>query len=138
MYIGESPGQRDQCVALPRLEVCMMRLGVIWRGCLLGAGAAAPIGPVNVELARRILRKGFAAGFALGCGAVTVDVCYAALSSLSLRPMQQHPWFIKTLGIAGGVFLGYLGCISLRSGLRPGTADRLESPPTPLKGSAAN
>jgi L-lysine exporter family protein LysE/ArgO len=113
-----------------------MRLGVLWRGCLLGLGAAAPIGPVNVELGRRTLRKGFAAGFGLGCGAVTVDVCYAFLSSLSLRPLQQHTRLMQALGIAGGLFLGYLGCLSVRGGLRPNAAVELESLPAAPQGSA--
>ncbi|HEY2589318.1 MAG TPA: hypothetical protein VGI81_26470, partial [Tepidisphaeraceae bacterium] len=60
---------------------------LIGRGIALGIGAAVPIGPVNVEIARRTFRGGFPAGFALGCGAVTVDVSYAILSSLSLKDM---------------------------------------------------
>ena len=40
------------------------------RGILLGWGVAVPLGPVNVEIARRTLRRGFRAGFFLGMGAV--------------------------------------------------------------------
>lgn len=94
-------------------------ISAIWRGMLLGIGAAAPIGPVNVEIARRTLRGGFAAGFALGCGAVTVDVTYAILSSLSLRPALTHPRLLQILGVAGALFLGYLGFLCFRSALRP-------------------
>ena len=36
----------------------------IFYGCfLLGLGAAAPIGPVNLEIIRRNLQHGFATGF---------------------------------------------------------------------------
>ncbi len=92
-----------------------MMLGAVWRGGLLGLGAAAPIGPVNVELARRTLHRGFRAGFALGCGAVSVDVCYAVLSSLALHPAQNHPAVLRLLGWCCGLFLGWLGFMSLRS-----------------------
>ena len=92
----------------------------VWRGVILGLGAAAPIGPVNVEMARRTLRSGFAAGFALGCGAVSVDVVYAVLSSLALEPAANHPVAARLLGLAGGVFLGYLGLMSLKSALGSG------------------
>jgi L-lysine exporter family protein LysE/ArgO len=84
-------------------------------GLTLGLGAAAPIGPVNVEIARRALRGGFWAGFALGCGAVTIDVTYAILSSLSLGPLVGRRDVQLTIGIAGFVLLVYLGLLSLAS-----------------------
>ena len=56
-----------------------MDLGLFARGVIFGLGAAVPIGPVNVEIARRTLRAGFRSGFFLGCGAVTIDVTYAIL-----------------------------------------------------------
>ena len=43
-----------------------MGIGILWKGITLGLGAAAPIGPVNVEIARRAIRGGFWAGFLLG------------------------------------------------------------------------
>lgn len=82
---------------------------------VVGLGAAVPIGPVNVEIARRALRGGFMAGFALGCGAVTIDVFYVALSSLSLGPLITRPIVKWPLGIGGFLFLLYLGIGALRS-----------------------
>lgn len=96
-----------------------MILPPLLRGCVLGIGAAAPIGPVNVEIARRTLRRGFRAGFALGCGAVTVDVSYAVLASLSLGPLLRHAWLERSLGVVGAAILSYLGVACLRSALRP-------------------
>ena len=95
-------------------------------GLTLGLGAAAPIGPVNVEMARRALRGGFWAGFALGCGAVSVDVSYAILSSLSIGPLVNRPAVRFPVGIAGFVFLVYLGMQSLRSVRRHLKADPLK------------
>jgi L-lysine exporter family protein LysE/ArgO len=88
------------------------------RGILLGLGAAAPIGPVNVEIARRTLRGGFRPGFALGCGAVTVDVFYAALSSVSLREVINRPAVQRPVGIAAILILFYLAFLCFRGAIR--------------------
>ena len=91
---------------------------MIAKGVLLGLGAAAPIGPVNVEIARRSLRGGFRAGFLLGCGAVTIDVTYAILTSLGVRPLLSRPRVMATLGIAGAAVLVYLGVMCFVSAAR--------------------
>jgi len=87
---------------------------LILRGCLLGIGAAAPVGPVNVEIARRTLKRGLRAGFALGCGAVTVDVSYAVVASLSLGSMMKNLWALRIVGLCGAAILAWLGIASLR------------------------
>ena len=92
----------------------MLHLSMILQGMLLGIGAAAPIGPVNVEIARRTLQSGFRSGFALGCGAVTVDVGYAILVSLSIRPAMSFPILIAIVGVLGAALMCYLGVSSLR------------------------
>ena len=83
-------------------------------GLWLGLGAAAPIGPVNVEIARRAIGRGFWAGFALGCGAVTIDVADAILSSLALRPLVGHRQIMQLIGLGGALFLTWLGIGCLR------------------------
>jgi L-lysine exporter family protein LysE/ArgO len=86
-----------------------MIVTLIIKGVGLGLGAAVPIGPVNVEIARRTLRNGFRAGFALGCGAVTVDITYAILTSFSIRPLLDRPTALRVLGVAAGALLAYMG-----------------------------
>jgi L-lysine exporter family protein LysE/ArgO len=93
-------------------------LSLVLNGVGLGLGAAAPIGPVNVEIARRTLRFGRGAGFALGCGAVTVDVFYALVASVTLLPVLRYPTLLKVMALAGGLFLGALGILCLRSAAR--------------------
>jgi L-lysine exporter family protein LysE/ArgO len=100
------------------------------RGMLFGLGAAAPIGPVNVEIARRALRHGFFAAFALGCGAVTVDVTYAILASLSVARLLQtdqasRPWFYWPMTVVACGFLGFLGVMSIRGARSVAHADIL-------------
>jgi len=109
------------------------------KGVVLGLGAAAPIGPVNVQIARRVLRNGIGAGFALGCGACTVDVAYALLSSLSLGAALARPAVELTLGIAGGLLLAYLGILSIQAAryqarLDPADPAMAAPPPSSLAG----
>ena len=104
---------------------------LILQGLALGLGAAVPIGPVNVEIARRVLRNGFRTGFALGCGAVTIDVTYAILSSLGLRPILGHRWFEIPLEIAGIALLMFLGLMSVKSARQAMRSDPLKDPPKP-------
>jgi L-lysine exporter family protein LysE/ArgO len=102
-------------------------LGPLLKGVLLGLGAAVPIGPVNVEIARRALRGGFLAGFALGCGAVTVDVFYLVLSSLSVARLLNEQRVLTWLAAAGVVLLTFLAVMSLRSAVRHLRSDPLGS-----------
>jgi L-lysine exporter family protein LysE/ArgO len=95
----------------------MHAIPLLVNGILLGLGAAAPIGPVNVEIARRILRFGRGAGFLLGCGAVTVDVGYAMITSVTLVPVLRYPRVMTVLSVAAAVFLTYLAFLCLRSGV---------------------
>lgn len=87
---------------------------LIVKGIALGLGAAAPIGPVNVQIARRTLRAGFAGGFFLGCGAVTADVIYAVLSSIGLQRVADLGVVQWPLRVAGIGLLTYLGVVCLR------------------------
>jgi L-lysine exporter family protein LysE/ArgO len=98
-------------------------VGFFAKGILLGLGAAVPIGPVNVQIARRALRHGFVAGLALGCGAVTVDVFYAVLTSTGVeRVAQSKPveWALRVGGIA---LLSYLGAMCFRGERQAWRAD---------------
>jgi chemosensory pili system protein ChpE len=99
----------------------------ILKGILLGLGAAVPIGPVNVQIARRTLRDGFARGVALGSGAVTVDVTYAILSTLGLRTIGNRPAVVIPLTVAGALLLGYLGVQSLLAARKTMHDDPLET-----------
>lgn len=74
-----------------------------------------PIGPVNVEIARRSLRSGFLAGAAVGWGAVTVDVSYAVVYSLGVSHFVMTAWVFWPVAITGVLLLIYLGLSSLCS-----------------------
>src|SRR5436190_16583230 len=109
-------------------------LTLLARGIALGLGAAVPIGPVNVQIARRTLKGGFWQGFALGCGAVTADVTYAALTSLGLGRALSVPvveWAIRVGGVA---LLTYLGMLCLRGEREAWRSDPIGDGKAPARG----
>jgi L-lysine exporter family protein LysE/ArgO len=111
----------------------MSSLGfLLGNGLLLGLGAAAPIGPVNVEIARRTLRHGPAAGMLLGCGAVTIDVGYAILTSLTVIQVLQYPKVTTALTIAAALFLAYLAYLCFKSAAMGHHINPDPAPPTKM------
>jgi L-lysine exporter family protein LysE/ArgO len=95
----------------------------ILKGILLGLGAAVPLGPVNVEIARRALRNGMPAGFFLGLGAVTIDVLYAVLTAIGMRSLLAIPGVTFLLSIGGIALLAYLGISCIRAAFRSRNMD---------------
>ncbi len=104
-----------------------MRTILLLNGIAFGLGAAVPIGPINVEIARRSLRGGFLAGAALGAGAVTVDVGYTILYALGVARFTDHPMVYWPLAICGVGLLALMGLMSLR-GARVAGRDHLLDP----------
>ena len=82
-------------------------------GLGLGLGAAVPIGPVNVEIARRTLARGRWAGMFLGFGAVTVDVVFAVATSLGLSRLIPKETLTGKFGFVGVAICFILAAISL-------------------------
>ncbi|HEX8916190.1 MAG TPA: LysE family transporter [Humisphaera sp.] len=101
-----------------QVEANFLSWQALAKGIGLGIGAAMPIGPVNVQIARRVLRAGFWSGVALGCGAVTVDVAYALLSAFSFTRVLTAKWVVLPVAAFGVVLLAYLGVQCLRAARR--------------------
>ena len=116
------------------MRVVSPSVGLILKGTLIGLGAAAPIGPVNVEIARRTLRGGYGAGVALGAGAVSVDVAYALLTTVSVGRFLNRPAVAVPLGVGSVVILSYLGFLCLRGAVRPTPAEADDAPPPSVGG----
>ena len=66
---------------------------------LLGAFVAAQVGPVSLLCIRTATRSGFGPAAAIGAGAATVDVVYAALGVLGAAALIQ----LEPVGLALGV-----------------------------------
>jgi threonine/homoserine/homoserine lactone efflux protein len=88
-------------------------------GYVLGLMAAAPIGPVNIEMIRRGLRVGFWAPFCIGLGAVTADFFYVTLASFGFSSLAHVGVVRGSLMLLGAALLSFLGIAALREARRP-------------------
>jgi threonine/homoserine/homoserine lactone efflux protein len=84
------------------------------KGLAFGFLLAATVGPMWLLCLRRTLARGVLAGFISGMGIAVADGFYGAVAAFGLTAisgflLDQRFW----LGLAGGVFLLYLGIKSL-------------------------
>ena len=86
------------------------------KGLAFGYLLAATVGPMWVLCFRRTLAQGPMAGFVSGMGIAVADGLYGAVAAFGLTAISgfllQHAFWI---GLAGGVFLAYLGIKTLAS-----------------------
>ncbi len=98
---------------------------------LIGLGAAAPIGPINIEIIRRGLTIGPLSALSLGCGAVSADCVYFTLcltaAELATGLLRSRVGSTAAFVLAGGM-LAWLGTHSLRSAIRPVVTAALTTP----------
>jgi threonine/homoserine/homoserine lactone efflux protein len=87
---------------------------LIVRNILLGFSLAAPIGPVNVEIIKAGLKKGFLPAILVGLGAMTADTTYLLLTYFGFTYFLVVPVIHTIISIAGTLILGYLGIMSIK------------------------
>lgn len=76
---------------------------------LLGLGAAAPIGPVNVEIIRRNLHLGFLSGLFFGAGACLSDLTYLLLLITGWLVFLNDPIILRIIGVLGSLVIAWFG-----------------------------
>lgn len=91
---------------------------LIGTGFLLGWSVAWPPGPINAEIARRCLARGFWAGFWLLLGACSGDALWAVLVSLGVGALFTGALAQRVLGAVSIVLLLALAAVFLRGAWR--------------------
>ncbi len=91
---------------------------LVGTGFLLGWSVAWPPGPINAEIARRCLARGFWAGFGLLLGAVTGDTIWALLVALGVGAVLTRPLLHLALGVVSIALLLALAAVFLRGAWR--------------------
>jgi len=76
-------------------------------GLALGAGAAIPLGPINILIMTNALRS-YKSAVALGLGAMSADIIYFLLTMLSGLKLLKYKTFATILTIFGSLFLLYI------------------------------
>jgi threonine/homoserine/homoserine lactone efflux protein len=80
------------------------------KGIVIGFSIAAPVGPIGVLCIRLTLAGGRRRGLAAGLGAASADAIYGALAGFGLTAVSSLLVNHRgVLGLAGGLFLCYLG-----------------------------
>jgi threonine/homoserine/homoserine lactone efflux protein len=87
-------------------------------GFVLGWSVAWPPGPINAEIARRCLARGFWAGYGLLLGATCGDVLWALVVALGIGVALRGPGMHLALGILSVALLLGLAFTFLRGAWR--------------------
>ena len=91
-------------------------LATFFKGAVLGFSIAAPVGPIGVLCIRRTLADGRVVGLATGLGAAAADGLYGLVAALGLTAITSALLGVQTwVRLAGGVFLLWLGFVTLRA-----------------------
>ena len=98
-------------------------------GFLLGWSVAWPPGPINAEVARRCLARGFWAGFGVILGACTGDGLWAVLVALGVGVVMTAPALRLAMGVVSIALLLALAFLFLRGAWRDWTAPPNAAPP---------
>lgn len=84
----------------------------------MGWSVAWPPGPINTEIARRCLARGFWAGFGLLLGACSGDALWAVLVAVGVGAVFTGPVAQQVLGVLSIALLGLLAATFLRRAWR--------------------
>jgi threonine/homoserine/homoserine lactone efflux protein len=87
-------------------------------GFLLGWSVAWPPGPINAEIARRCLARGFWAGYGVCLGASTGDALWAVLVAVGIGVLLNGEGMHLVLGIASTALLFALAFLFLHGAWR--------------------
>lgn len=116
-----------------------MELLLFCKSMLLGLAVAAPLGPICVLCINRALERGFWAGVAGGLGTALADAIYASLAAIGFSALTATlATFAPWLKLAGGLFMLWLGCKSLRPAPRRAAAHARANEIKELSGTIAS
>lgn len=99
-----------------------------WTGVLLGWSIAWPPGPINAEMIRRGLARGFWPAWAVGLGACCADFLWALGVALAAGQISRNAELELTLGLVSIALLAYLSWSFLRGAGRACRAHRRGEP----------
>ncbi len=76
-------------------------------GFLLEAGAAVPLGPINLLIMNEAIRE-YKNGVMIGLGAMSADITYLLFILFGIIAYLNQPIVLNVISLAGGIFLLYL------------------------------
>jgi threonine/homoserine/homoserine lactone efflux protein len=97
----------------------MLHLPLFLFAVALGVVAAIPIGPVQVEVAKRAIAGHLWAAHAVVLGSVTSDIVYGAVALFGMAPFLAVPRVLASLSALGAGALWVLAYATWRASRRP-------------------
>ncbi len=91
---------------------------LLLQGFLFGWSVAWPPGPINAEIMRRGIARGFAPAYAVALGAASGDAAWAIASAAGAGLMLARPAAYFALGVISSALLLALGVLFLRGAWR--------------------
>ena len=87
--------------------------------CTLGFAAAIPIGPVQIEMAKRAMAGHLWAAMAVVAGSVISDILYGTVALFGVAPALEVPWVEACVSAAGALILWALAYFTWRASKAP-------------------
>ncbi len=85
--------------------------GAIIQQIVLGISLAAPVGPINIEMLKRGIERGFWHAWVVGIGGMTADILFMLLIYFGLSSLFMYT-YVQAFMYCTGVFLIILFRIS--------------------------
>lgn len=86
---------------------------------VLGFLAAIPVGPSQVEMAKRAVAGHRMSAVMVILGSVSSDIVYGSVALFGIAPIMETRWVLAAFNAAGAVVLWLLGFLTLRQSRRP-------------------
>ena len=89
----------------------------------LGFAAAIPVGPSQIEMAKRVLGGHRWAAAMVVTGALSSDIVYGTVALFGIAPFLETPWMLASFNAVGVVVLWTLAFLTLRESRKPHDLD---------------
>ena len=82
---------------------------------ILGLTLALPVGPITIEMTKQGLKNGFAHGWSVGLGGMTVDLFLIVLIYFGFSTILSQPEIKVAMWLIGAIFLLVIAIDSIRN-----------------------
>lgn len=86
---------------------------------IMGFLSAIPIGPVQIEIAKRSLNNQFRAAVMVVLGSIASDYVYGVIALFGVAPLFDNPKAVAIFELCGAIILWLLAFLTLREGAKP-------------------
>jgi threonine/homoserine/homoserine lactone efflux protein len=86
---------------------------------IMGFLSAIPVGPVQIEIAKRSLHNHLRAAIMVALGAITSDILYGFIALFGVAPFFENKTAVAIFELCGTVIIWILAFFTLRQGTKP-------------------